>query len=45
VLSVCGQKDWEELYQTEYIELNRWKPTPQNIENIRQALIVESATK
>ena len=45
VLSVFGQKDWEELYQAEYIEPNRWKPTQQNIEHIRQALIVESAAK
>jgi hypothetical protein len=44
VLSVCGQKDWEELYQAEYIEPNRWKPTRQNLEDIRQALLVESAT-
>jgi hypothetical protein len=44
VLSVFGQKDWEELYQAEYVEPNRWKPTRQNVEDITQALLVESAT-
>lgn len=44
VLDVFGQKDWEELYQAEYIEPHRWKPTRQNLEDIRQALLVESAT-
>lgn len=44
VLDVFGQKDWEELYQAEYIEPDRWKPTGQNREDIRQALLVESVT-
>ena len=45
VLDVFGQKDWEELYQAEYIEPNRWKPTGQNIEDIRQALRDENTTQ